>query len=197
MTVIVKLSYEIVSGMQVSYDFDVQRNPSEGGISGRVQMRAVKRTYMMSPGPSQSDTMVALLMACGGSRKPFAIRDTAANYQLTDEEIPHTGTVALLGRTWSVGSLSAFERILVPDETERSFVVNKNGSPVSFTWSDFGKINISGLVDGDNVTVTGDYMVPVCVLDAPSTTIITKTVHKFSDIRLEQIFEAELIKLMA
>jgi hypothetical protein len=41
-------------------------------------------------------------------------------------------------------------------------------------------------------------MIPVIILDAPSTSIITnsngQSIHKFSDIRMEQIFEAELIK---
>lgn len=199
-TALVRLPYDIVSGAQVSFNFDVARNPSEGGISGRYAMRPVKREYMMSVSPKQSREMMSIVMSTYGALCAFAIRDYADNYQLTDEEIPHTGTVASLGRTWapSTGSLSVFERILIPDETERSFVVKKNGTPVSFTFSDFGKVNISGLVDGDTVTATGDYMIPVIILDAPSTSIITnsngQSIHKFSDIRMEQIFEAELIK---
>ncbi len=95
---------------------------------------------------------------------------------------------------------------MIPDTTERAFVVKKNGvsisgaSPAAYSISDTGEIDISGLTDGDVVTVTGDYLIPVCIVDAPSTTIITSVggnLHRFSDIRLEQIFEAELIALTA
>jgi hypothetical protein len=166
-------------------------------------MRPIIREYMLSVNPSQSNEMVKIIMALRGARYPLALRDYADNYQLTNEEIPHTGTVALIGKTWApaTGSLSVFERILIPDTTERPFVVKVNGgipSP-SPSFTDFGKITIPGLTDGDTVTVTGDYLIPVCIVDAPSTTIITNsngvTLHRFSDIRLEQIFENELIKL--
>jgi len=217
MVALVKLSYEIASGAQVSYDFDVAVNPSEGDIAGRIAFRPVKREYMLSVNPAQSDQIVHSVMALRGARYTFVLRDYAANYQLTNEVIPHTGTVALIGRTWAPslaidtssgletsGSLSVFERILVPDTKQTPFVVKVNGSipsPASWTFSDFGKINIPGLVDGDTVTVTGQYLMPVCFVDAPSTTIITNsngtTIHRFSDMRLRQIFENELIKLAA
>ncbi len=199
-----KLSYDIASGAQVSYNFDVARNPSESGISGRIAMRPIKREYMLSVGLNRSQEMVKIIMAMRGGRYPFALRDYADNYQLTDEVIPHTSGVALLGRTWApaTGSgISVFERILVPDTTETSFVIKKNGSPASYTFSNFGQATVSGLSDGDTCTATGQYMVPVCIMDAPSTTIITNsngaTLHRFSDIRLEQIFENELIALTA
>lgn len=213
MTSITKLSYEIASGAQVSYDFDVAINPSESGIAGRIAMRGIQREFMLTVNPKLSRDVVHLTMAMNGARKPFAVRDYADNYQLEDEEIPHTGTLALLGRTWMAeeevsnagvsgsGTESVFERILLPDATERSFVVSVNGTPVSPTFSDFGRMTIAGLTDGDTVTVTGDYLVPVCFVDAPSTTIITNsngaTIHRFSDMRLRQIFEAELIGLTA
>lgn len=212
MAALVKLSYEIASGAQVSFADDTAVNPSEAGISGRLSMRPILREYMLSVNPDQSDQIVHSVMALRGARYAFVLRDYASNYQLTDEEIPHTGTVALLGRTWkpttsvdtttgaeTTGTLSVFERILVPDTAQTSFVVKKNGSSVSYTFSDFGKVNISGLVDGDAVTVTGQYLVPVCFVDAPSTTVITNsngtTLHRFSDMRLRQIFENELIAL--
>lgn len=215
MVALIKLSYEIASGAQVSYDFDVAVNPSEGDIAGRIAMREVKREYMLSVNPAQSAQIVHSVMALKGARYAFVMRDYADNYQLTDEVLPHTGTVALLGKTWKPttfvdtttgsevsGSLSVFERILIPDTAETSFAVKVNGSipsPADWTFSDFGEINIPGLVDGDTVTVTGQYLIPVCYVDAPSTTIITnsngQTLHRFSDMRLRQIFENELINL--
>ncbi len=211
MTDLTRLSYEIAAGAQVSYTFDVAKNPSESGIAGRIAMRPVMREYMLSVGMNQSREMVHIIMAMRGARYPFAMRDYADNYQLTDEVLPHTGTVALLGRTWkpatpASGARSVFERILIPDTTERAFTVKKNGvsiggmSPAAYSITEWGEINISGLSDGDVVTVTGDYLIPVCIVDAPSTTIITSVggnLHRFSDIRLEQIFEAELIALTA
>lgn len=208
-TSLTRLSYEIASGAQVSYEFDVARNPSESGITGRIALRPIKRNYMLSVAPSQSDEMVEIIMALYGARYPLVLRDYANNYQLTDEVIPHTGTVATIGRTWApaTGTLSVFERILYPDTQETAFVVKVNGSsisglsPAAYSFSDFGKINIPALTGGDVVTVTGQYLVPVCVVDAPSTTIITNsngvTLHRFSDIRLEQIFENELTALTA
>jgi len=203
-TTLTRLSYEISTGAQVSYDFDVAVNPSESDIAGRIAMRPVKREYMLSVSPSQSGEVVKIIMALNGARYPLVLRDYADNYQLTNEIIPHTGTVALIGRTWApaTGTLSIFERILYPDTQETPFVVRVNGavpSPDTHTLSDFGKINIPGLVDGDVVTVTGQYLIPVCIVDAPSTTIITSsggvTLHRFSDIRMRQIFENELINL--
>ncbi len=169
-------------------------------------MRQIMREYMLSVAPSQSLEVVKIIMALNGGRKPLALRDYADNYQLTNEVITHTGTVASIGRTWApaTGGLSVYERILYPDTTERAFVVKVNGavpSPDTHSLADFGKINIPGLVDGDVVTVTGDYLIPVCIVDAPSTTIITSssgvTLHRFSDIRMRQIFENELIDLTA
>lgn len=220
MVALVKLSYEIASGAQVSYDFDVSVNPSEGDIAGRVAMRPVKREFMLTVSPAQSDQIVHTIMALRGARYAFVVRDYANNYQLTDEVLPHTGEVALLGRTWapslavdaSTGAettspVSVFERILVIDTKEAAFIVKKNGvsisglSPAAYSISDFGQITISGLIDADVVTVTGQYLVPVTIVDAPSSTVITKTgtvgttIHRFSDIRMRQIFENELIKL--
>lgn len=214
MAALIKLSYEIVSGASVSYIDDTAVNPSESGIAGRISMRGIQREYMLSVSPAQSDQIVHSVMALRGQRYAFAMRDYANNYQLTDEVLPHTGTVALLGRTWkptasvntATGStttttLSVFERILIPDAAQTSFVVKKNGSPVSYTISDFGRINISGLVDGDTVTVTGQYLMAVAYVDAPSTTIITNsngtTIHRFADMRFRQIFETELVALTA
>jgi hypothetical protein len=208
-TALTRLSYEIASGAQVEYDFDVARNPSESGIVGRLAMRPIKRNYMLSVNPTQSDEMVEIIMALRGARYPLALRDYANNYQLTDEVITHSGTVATIGRTWApaTGTHSVYERILYPDTQETSFVVKKNGvtvsglSPAAITFTDFGKITFSSLSDGDVVTVTGQYLIPVCIVDAPSTTIITNhngsTLHRFSDIRFEQIFENELIALTA
>lgn len=214
MVALIKLSYEIASGAQVSYDFDTTVNPSSGDIAGRISHRPNKREYMLSVNPTQSDQIVHAVMALRGARYTFVMRDYANNYQLTDEVLPHTGTVALLGRTWAPslavdtttgletsGTLSVFERILIPDVKQTPLVVKVNDAETAYTISDFGKINIAGLVDGNTVTVTGQYLMPVCYVDAPSTTIITNsngaTLHRFSDMRLRQIFENELIKLTA
>lgn len=212
MVALIKLSYEIASGMQVSYPDDTAVNPSQSGIAGRVSMRPVLNEYMLTVNPTQSRQIVHAVRSLRGARYAFAIRDYADNYQLEDEEIPHTGEVALLGRTWlpdvfvdtetgedASGSLSVFGRILIPDTKQRELVVKVNGAETACTISDFGKINITGLTDEDTVTVTCDYLIAVCFVDAPSTTVITKgdgeVIHRFSDMRLRQIFENELIKL--
>jgi hypothetical protein len=206
LTVLPRISNEIASGAQVSYTFDVAKNTSEGGISGRIAMRPIVRNYMISPDFGQSNEMVKMVMATRGARYPMVIRDYANNYQLTDETITHSGTTATIGRTWapSTGSLSVYERILYVDQTEQTFTVKVNGTPLSlspagFTLGDFGRITIPGLVDGDTVTVSGQYCVPVCFVDTPTTTIVLSrsgsTLHQFSDIRLEQIFETELTNL--
>lgn len=199
---LIRLSNEIVSGAQVTFVPDVARNPSEGRISGRIAMRPVIREYMLSVSPKQSEEMIKIIMAVRGTRYPLSLRDYADNYILDDEEIPHTDTIATIGRTWepATGSLSVFERILLTDTSETPFVVKVNGgvpSPADYTFEDFGKINIPGLDDEDVVTVSGQYLIPVCIVDSPSTTIITNGIHRFSDIRLEQIFEAELENLVA
>jgi hypothetical protein len=214
---LIKLSYEIASGAQVSYTDDTSINTSDGAISGRISPHPVVREYMLSVNPAQSGQIVHSVMALRGKRYAFVLRDYADNYQLTNEVLPHTGTVALLGKTWkpttfvdtdtggeTTGSLSVFERILIPDTKDRPFVVKVNGSvpsPDSHTFSDFGRINIPGLTSGDTVTVTGDYLTAVTYVDDPSTTIITngngQTLHRFSDMRLRQIFENELVKLTA
>lgn len=202
---LIRLSNDLVSGAQVTFVPDVARNPSEARISGRIAMRPVIREYMLSIYPKHSEEMVKIIMATRGARYPLSLRDYADNYILDDEEIPHTGTTATIGRTWepATGTLSVFERILLVDESETSFVVKVNGgipSPVNWSFVDYGKISIPGLTDEDVVTVSGQYLIPVCIVDSPSTSIITNsngsTLHKFSDIRLEQIFEAELEKLV-
>lgn len=217
MVALIKLTNEIVSGAQVAYDFDVAVNPSEADNAGRLHMRQIKREYMLSVNPKQSDQIVRSVMALKGAQYAMVLRDYADNYQLEEEELPHTGTVALLGRTWqpetfvnsetgaeTSGTLSVFERILIHDTKDRPFVVKVNGavpSPASWTFSNFGRINIPGLVDDDTVTVTGDYLMAVCIVDAPTTSIITnsngETIHRFSDIRFRQVFESELLELTA
>lgn len=207
-TELVRLPYDIVSGAQVSFTHDVTVNPSEAGIAGRIAYRPIKREFMLSVGPTKSDELMSIVMTMG-QRYPFAIRDYTS-YILDDEEITYTGTTAFIGKTWApaTGNLSVFERILYVDQEETPFVVKVNGvtlntSPAEYTLTDFGRIEIPTLVESPamTVTVSGHYMVPVCIVDAPATSIITnssgQTLHRFSDIRLEQIYEAELEKLLA
>ena len=204
-TELVRLSYEIVSGAQVSFVDDTSINTSEGGISGRIEQHGIQREYMLSVSPAQSREIVNTIMVTR-RRRPLALRDYAENYILDNEEIPHTGTTALIGRTWApeTGSYSQFERILYVDEEETPFVVKVNGgipSPADWTLTDFGKITIPGLDAEDVVTVSGHYLIPVCFVDSPSTSIIKnsngETLHRFSDMRFRQVFEAELEKLLA
>lgn len=203
---LIRLTNDIASGAMVSFVHDVVRNPSESRISGRIALRPVIREYMLSVAPQHSDEIVKIVMALRGARYPLSLRDYASNYILTDEEIPHTGEVATIGRTWepATGDFSVFERILLIDQTETPFVVKVNGavpSPANYTFEDYGKINIPNLQANDVVTVSGHYLVPVCIVDQPTTEIITNsngtTLHRFSDIRLEQIFEAELEAILA
>jgi hypothetical protein len=198
---ITRLPYSIASGAHVSFLPDVAKNTSQSGISGRLQMRPILRNYMLTVGLDDSDEIVKIIML--GGRSPFGLRDYASNYKLVDQVIPHTGTVALIGKTWApaTGGVSVFERILIPDTTETPFVVKVNGISTAYTFSDFGKVNIAGLTGTDTVTVSGHYLIPVCFVDAPSTSIILDrngvALHKFDDMRLEQIFETELIRLTA
>ena len=200
-TTLPKIPYSIAVGAQASFGFDVSKNTGESGVSSRKAMRPILRNYMLTVNPADSDDIMKLVMVVLGSRYPFLMRDYHNNYRLQDEVLPHTADGATLGRTWVYGPMSIFERILFIDEAERAFVVKVNGLQVSYVVSDFGLLAISGgLVDSDVVTVTGDYLVPVCFIDAPSSSAIVNangvTLHKFSDLRLEQIFEAEVRRLL-
>lgn len=200
---LIRLSNDIATGAQVTFVDDVARNPSEGRISGRTAMRPVVREYMLSVSPAQSLEMQKIIMTLRGARYPLTLRDYFDNYVLDEEVLPHTSETVEIGRTWTpaTGSFPTpyFERILFIDESETDFIVKVNGSvpsPAEYTFEDYGKINIPGLEDTDTVTVSGHYLMPVCIVDSPSATIISKSIQRFSDIRLEQIFEAELEQIV-
>lgn len=203
MAELIRLSNSIVSGAQVLYAPNVTRNPSEAGVSGRIALAPIKREYTLTISSKESDEMVAIIMALRGTRYPLTLRDYV-NYILEDEEIPHTGEIATIGKTWApaTGDMPEpyFERILVIDQSETPFVVEVNGeAPSPYSFEDYGKINIPGLIDDDVVTVSGHYLMAVCLMDAPSTNIIKNKgglLHKFADMRFEQIFEPELERLV-
>lgn len=204
------LPKSISASAQVTFTFDVAKNTSESGVSGRKAMRPVIRNYMATVSPEDSAEMQAIIMATFGARYPFAMRDYS-NYQLTDEVLTHSSGVAKLGKTWApaTGSLSVYERILVPDTSETPLVIKVAGSPIAYTVADFGLISGS-FSDGDTVTATGQFLTPVCMVDQPSATMYTShapllittgvpvvntTTYQFADMHLEQIFENELIAL--
>jgi hypothetical protein len=194
------LPASISASAQVSFTFDVAKNTSESGVSGRKAMRPVIRNYMATVSPEDSDEMQAIIMATLGARYPFALCDYS-NRKITNEIQQHSGTIVSLGKTWepATGTLSIYERILVPDLTE-PFTVNVNGSPtLYYSFEDFGKIDVADLTDEDTVEVTCNFLTPVCMVDTPSATMYANqngvTLYQFSDMHFEQIFEKELITL--
>jgi hypothetical protein len=202
---ITRIPDALAAGATVTYQPDTSKNTSEAGISGRKLMRPILRNYLVTVSPESADEMQAIIMAARGSRYPLAMRDYAA-YKLTAEpaQITADGSQAKIGKNWvpATGPLSYFERVLIPDGT---VIVSINGSPVlsgsGWTMADYGILTLSPALNPatDDVVVTCNYLKPVCMLDAPAANIVTvvggSTLYQFSDIRLEEIFEAELVAL--
>src|SRR5581483_9229787 len=204
LTAFTKIPNSIAISAQVSFTISTAKNPSESGNSSRKSMRPIKRNYMVSVSPDDSDEMQAIVMAMLGDRYPVAMRDYSA-YLITDEPCQFDNATGdwLIGRTWtpSTGTRTFFERILVPDD----IVVLVNGSPATtsgFTLKDFGRISFSGgVTTGDEVSVTGTYLRPVALVDAPSANLFGAvggvTQYQFASMRFEELYEAELVELFS
>lgn len=205
LTAFTKIPESVAVGAQLTLTMSTAKNVSESGNTSRKSLRPVKRNYLVTISPDDSDEMQAIIMAMRGDRYPVAMRDYKA-YQLNDESCqldPVTGDY-MIGRTWApaTGSRSYFERVLVPDN---DILVSVNGSPATtsgFTLSDFGRIQISGGTStGDDVSVTGTYLKPVCLLDNPTANAFGSvggvTQYQFASLRFEELFESELRALTA
>lgn len=193
----------------VDVTFDTAVNPSEGAISSRKSMRdPAIRIYTIAVDPAQASEMNAIMLAVRGARWPIAIRDYNDNYQLTAEPQTWTaetdGGVINLSREFTplTGSRTYSQRVLIIDERDESFQVFVNGSaavsPNSWALTDPGILTVQGLVSGDVVTVTGQYLVP-CVFsgDKMTATIHTPETIEISNLTLTEILETELTSLTA
>jgi len=204
LTVFTQLPDSVALGAQVSFMPSTAKNPSESGNNNRFSLRPIKRNYTVSISPDDSDEMQAIIMALLGDRFPLAMRDYAA-YQVTAEDCQFDNLTGdwLMGRTWapSTGNFQFFERILVPE----SMVVSLNGSPAttsSYAISDFGRIQFSGgVTTSDTVSITGTYLTPVALMDAPALQLFGSIggvpQSQFSSMRFEQLYEKELIDILA
>jgi hypothetical protein len=188
----------VAAGAQVTFTMSTAKSVSESGNSGRKLLRPIKRNYLVTLSPDDSAEMQAIIMAARGDRYPVAIRDYTA-YTLQDElcEVDPVTNDFLIGKTWEpeTGDLSVFERILIPE----SIVVKINGSTATtgtVTQLDFGRLHIPSAATGDDVTVTGTYLRPIALLDAPAATAYGNiggvVQYQFSSMRFEELFEAEL-----
>jgi hypothetical protein len=207
-----KLPDSIAVGALVSFIFDTAKNTSEGGISGRKSMRSqVIRNYMVSVAPGDDAVeFQKIVLAVLGQRYPFAMRDPTS-YTLSDEPLTDFTTVggtthAPLYKTFEplTGARSYQQRILLPVTSispDIPLTFSLNGSPVVPTIIDPGIAVVGSVLSGsdDLRIVSGEYLVPVCILDAPAATIqrgpITDVLYGFQDVRLEEILENELIAL--
>lgn len=209
------LPASIAVGATVSYTFDTAKNTSEGGVSGRKSMRSqVIRNYMVSIAPSPDAVeFQKILLSVLGQRYPFAMRDptsfTLSNEPQTDFTTVGGTTHVRLYKTFApgTGALSYRQRILVPDLPSGSpdnsvpLVFTLNGSPNTPTILDPGIAVVGSVLSGgdDLRIVSGQYMVPVCILDNPSATLergpLNDILYSFQDVRLEEILENELVAL--
>lgn len=203
-TQLTKIPNTVAIGAQLTFMVSTAKNMSESGNTSRKSLRPIKRNYMVSISPDDSDEMQEIIMALDGDRFPMAMRDYAA-YQVVDEvcAIDETTGDFLMGRTWapSTGSLTKFERILIPDS---DMVVKLNGSAAttgSFTIEDFGRIRPTSFSTSDEWSISGSYLKPVCLIDAPSANLFGSiggvVQYQFDQMRFEEIYEAELIDLVA
>lgn len=189
----------IAANATVTYVADTAKNTSESGVSGRKLMRPLLRNYVITVSPDYADEMQAIVMTAG-TRYPIAMRDPAANKIVNEEAlIALGGATATVGKTWSpsTGNLSVFERVLVFDG---SVLIKINGTAATSgaaVVGDYGVITLSpALTPGtDSVTVSANYLMAVCMLDSPSANAFGPGQYQFHDMRLEQIFAAELIRL--
>jgi len=196
---ITRIPDQIAANATVTYVPDTSKNTSESGVSGRKLMRPLLRNYLVTISPDYADEMQAIVMAAG-TRYPLSMRDPVAN-SLVEEEalIASDGASAFVGKTWapSTGNLSVFERVLILDG---SVLIKINGVAAtsgSAVLGDYGVITLSPVLTPgvDTVEVTASYLRPVCMLDAPSANAFGPGQYQFHDIRLEQIFAAEFIRL--
>lgn len=189
---------DLACNATITYVPDTAKNTSESGVSSRKLMRPLLRNYLITVSWDYADEMQAIIMTAG-TRYPLALRDPVAN-ELVDEPalIADDGLTAMIGKTWApaTGSRTVFERVLIIDGPP---TIKINGGPAggAAVLGDYGVITLSPALDpnADEVTVTCDYLRPVCMVDAPAATAFMPGQYQFHDIRLEQIFAAEFIQL--
>jgi hypothetical protein len=206
-----RLPDAIATGALVTFTFDTAKNTSEGGVSGRKAMRThVVRNYMVSvPLAADAAEFQNIVLSCLGQRYPFALRDptayTLSNEPQSDADYTTVGgtTHVKLYKTFqpSTGALAYRQRILVPDARDVPMVFSLNGTTVAATIVDPGIAVIGSVLSGtdDLRIVSGQYLVPVCLVDMPAATIqrgpLTNILYTFDNVRMEEILENELVAL--
>jgi hypothetical protein len=190
---------DLACNATITYVPDTAKNTSESGVSSRKLMRPLLRNYLITVSWDFADEMQAIIMTAG-TRYPLALRDPVAN-ELVNEValIADDGLTAMVGKTWSpaTGSRSVFERVLIVDGPAVIKINGVTAAPGTAVLGDYGVITLSPALDpdSDEVTVSCDYLRPVCMVDAPAATAFAPRQYQFHDIRLEQIFAAEFIQL--
>lgn len=192
------LPRDFSTNMKVTIPFATAVAESEGGMSGRKSTRDVPlRQYTMTINPDQAEEVVKIILATRGARWPVAIRDYAFNFEMTNSPLSINANGKFpLTKTWTpaTGGRSFSQRILLIDEEDTPFVIKSGGTPVSYTVTDPGLINVAGSPDA--ITASGQYLVP-CVFmdDALDVTVHVKNLCSIESVNLREILEDELIAL--
>lgn len=202
------LPTDIAVGATVTFKFDTAKNTSEGGISGRKSFRSqVIRNYMLSIGNGDaSEEFQRIVLSLLGQRYPLALRDLMS-FTMEDEELDWTAhastTTAPLRKLFepATGDLFYYQRVLLLDGTP-TFKLNGVALPggVTATIVYPGIVSLNTVLGNsplDVLTVSGNYFVPVCIVDDPASNIMRgpDVLFAFESVRFEEILEAELIKL--
>ncbi len=199
-TAFARMPPTISIGATVSYVDSVIVTPSESDVSARKSLRGIRRQYMCSVNPNDSEEVQNIIMAHEGRRYPFGMRDWLA-YRIVDEVlVSESTTIFKFQKVWqpSSGGRTAVERILILDETDVDVVVKVNGATVTnWDFIDFGKIEFDAPLDPDTdeVTSSAEYLKAVVMADNASATL-NETFSTFGDLRMNEISEAELTQLL-
>jgi hypothetical protein len=204
----------VAAGAEVDVVTITAVNPSVGGVSGRLTVRPPKRQFTCTVGPMDTPAVRSIFYT-HRCRWPVAIRDWG-DYIFADEELAHTpggsGVLAPLRRLVQAAPGTRFyhQRVLLPDESETPVVIKVNGTPLArgdWGFDNYGIADIPSAHAGSMSTITwsGRAFVPVCFMDnslavtvnAKQTAATEFGVQSIQQIRLEEIFEEELIDLMA
>jgi len=197
---------QVSTEMIVDIPFVNSVSTSESGVAGRKLLRDIPlRTFTMTINPDDVKEVIAIILAARGNRWPVALRDWAANYELSDDVqmFEDDLTIKLVKNfTPTTGTRTYKQRVLILDETEIAFSVKVNGTPLAaspgWTITDPGIMTIPGMIGTETITVSGQYLVPCTFVDD----MIPVTVHvddllAIQNMRLQEIGEAELIALTA
>ena len=214
-----RLPYDAAVGAEVDDGTLDAHNESASGVASPLSIRADrKRTFHLTIGPNQIAAIVAA-HDTHRARWPIAVRDWG-EYTYKDEVLAYTQdtstTFAPLGMTKTFGDRFRFQRILVPDEDEVPTVVKVDGVALDredWDFADFGIVAIPNELVGTAAVITASGRMLVAVrfvednltrkvqrrptYEADGFTVRSPGIISLPEVTLREIFEPELIALMA